>query len=225
MRATSFKPLDRNGIAKRAARDVPNGAFVNLGIGMPTLIADHVPPGREIFLHSENGIVGLGPPPSKGEEDWDVIDAGKAAATMQVGASLFDSATSFAIMRGGHLDIAALGAFEVSAAGDLANWSTGDGGLPAVGGAMDLASGAKAIWVLMEHTSKDGTPRLVEHCRYPLTAAKVVKRIYTSLAVIDVTPEGLVVREIVPGLDLAGLQTKTAAPLRAAAGGALELVV
>jgi 3-oxoadipate CoA-transferase beta subunit len=134
---------------------------------------------------------------------------------VRIGAALFDSATSFAIMRGGHLDVAALGAFEVSASGDLANWSTGDGGLPAVGGAMDLASGAKAIWVLMEHTSKDGTPRIVERCRYPLTASRVVKRIFTSLAVIDVTAGGLVVREIVPGLDLAGLQAVTAAPLKA----------
>jgi 3-oxoadipate CoA-transferase beta subunit len=211
--------LDRNGIARRAARDVPDGAFVNLGIGMPTLIANHIPPGREIFLHSENGIVGVGPAPKKGEEDWDVIDAGKSPITILPGASIFDSALSFSIMRGGHLDIAALGGFQVSGDGDLANWSTGGpADLPAVGGAMDLACGAKAIWVLMEHTTKKGEPRIVHKCTYPLTAPRVVKRIYTNLAVIDLTPDGLIVREIVPGLDLAGLQKLTDAPLHAATG-------
>ena len=211
-------PLTREGIAARAARDVPDGAFVNLGIGMPTLIANHIPAGREVFLHSENGIIGVGPPPPKGQEDWDVIDAGKSPITILPGASIFDSALSFAIMRGGHLDIAALGGFQVSVDGDLANWSTGEGGLPGVGGAMDLACGAGAIWVLMEHTTKDGKPRIVRKCTYPLTAKRVVKRIYTNLAVIDLTPEGLVVREIVPGLDMDGLQALTDAPLRAAAG-------
>ena len=211
-------PLSRNGIAARAARDVPDGAFVNLGIGMPTLIANYVPAGREVFLHSENGIIGVGPAPARGQEDRDVIDAGKSPITILPGASIFDSALSFAIMRGGHLDVAALGGFQVSVDGDLANWSTGEAGLPGVGGAMDLACGAGAIWVLMEHTTKDGKPRIVNKCTYPLTAPRVVKRIYTSLAVIDVTPEGLLVREIVPGLDMAGLQAVTEAPLRAAPG-------
>ena len=211
-------PLTRDGIAARAARDVPDGAFVNLGIGMPTLIANHIPAGREVFLHSENGIIGVGPAPAKGQEDWDVIDAGKSAITILPGASIFDSALSFAIMRGGHLNVAALGGFQVSVDGDLANWSTGEGGLPGVGGAMDLACGAGAIWVLMEHTTRDGKPRIVNKCTYPLTATRVVKRIYTSLAVIDVTPEGLLVREIVAGLDMAGLQAVTEAPLRAASG-------
>ena len=208
--------LTRHQIAQRAARDIPDGAFVNLGIGMPTLMANYVPAGREVFLHSENGVVGVGPAPAEGKEDWDLIDAGKMPITLNSGASIFDSALSFAIMRGGHLDVAALGAFQVSASGDLANWSTGSTGLPAVGGAMDLASGAKAIWILMEHTTKDGAPRIVNQCTYPLTARGVVKRIYSSLAVIDVTPAGLVVTEIVPGLDLAGLQAVTEAPLHAA---------
>ena len=212
-----MKHLSRHEIAARAARDVPDGSFVNLGIGMPTLIANYIPAGREVFLHSENGIVGVGPAPAKGEEDWDVIDAGKSPITILPGASIFDSALSFSMMRGGHLDVAALGAFQVSVDGDLANWSTG-GGLPAVGGAMDLACGAKAIWVLMEHVTKDGQPRIVTKCTYPLTAPRVVKRMYTSLAVIDVLPRGLVVREIVPGLDLAGLQALTDAPLQAATG-------
>ena len=208
--------LTRHQIAQRAARDIPDGAFVNLGIGMPTLMANYVPAGREVFLHSENGIVGVGPAPAEGKEDWDLIDAGKMPITLNPGAAIFDSALSFAIMRGGHLDVAALGAFQVSASGDLANWSTGFGGLPAVGGAMDLACGAKAIWILMEHTTKDGAPRIVNRCTYPLTARSVVKRIYSSLAVIDVTPAGLFVTEIVPGLDLAGLQAVTEAPLHVA---------
>lgn len=216
------KGLDRHGIARRAARDVPDGSFVNLGIGVPTLIANHIPAGREVFLHSENGIIGVGPAPPKGQEDWDVIDAGKAPITILPGASIFDSALSFSVMRGGHLDIAALGAFQVSGEGDLANWSTGEGGLPAVGGAMDLACGAKAIWVLMDHVTKEGAPRIVRRCTYPLTAPRVVKRIYTDLAVIDVTGEGLLVREIVAGLDLADLQALTDAPLRAETG--LELL-
>lgn len=205
--------LDRRGIARRAARDIPDGAFVNLGIGLPTLVANFIPPDREVFLHSENGIVGVGPAPAPGAEDPDLIDAGKQPITVRAGAAYFDSALSFAIMRGGHLDVAALGAFEVSAEGDLANWSTGAGGLPGVGGAMDLASGAGAIWVLMEHVAKDGRPRLVERCSYPLTARRVVRRVYTNLAVLDVTPIGFVVREMAEGLDLAGLQRLTGAPL------------
>ena len=211
-----MKSLSRDDIARRAARDIPDGSFVNLGIGMPTLIANYIPTDREIFLHSENGLIGMGPAPDEADTDWDLIDAGKNPITIKTGAAIFDSFMSFGMMRGGHLDIAALGGFEVAANGDLANWWTGEKkALPAVGGAMDLACGAKAIWVLMEHTTKDGQPRLVNKCSYPLTARGVVKRIYTNLAVIDVTPEGFVVKEMVAGLDLAGLQKLTEAPLYA----------
>jgi 3-oxoadipate CoA-transferase beta subunit len=211
-----MKSLDRHAIASRAARDIRDGSFVNLGIGMPTLIGNYIPADREVFLHSENGLIGVGPAPAENEIDWDMIDAGKSPITMVRGSSIFDSSLSFSMMRGGHLDLAVLGAFEVSGQGDLANWWTGEGGLPAVGGAMDLASGAREIWVLMDHTTKDGRPRIVEACSYPLTARKVVKRIYTNLAVIDVTPQGLVVREIVDGLDIGGLQRLTEPPLTAA---------
>lgn len=210
-----MRPLCRPEMAARLARDIPDRAFVNLGIGLPTLVAGFIPEGREVLLHSENGILHLGPPPAAGKEDPDLIDAGKAPATLLPGGSYFDSALSFAMMRGGHLDLAVLGAFEVSAAGDLANWSFGpDTGLPAVGGAMDLACGAREIWVLMDHVAKDGAPRLVNACHYPLTARRVVTRVYTDLAVIHVARDGLVVREMVAGLDLDRLQALTEAPLR-----------
>ena len=216
-------PLTRVQLARRVARDMPDGAFVNLGIGLPDLVPDHLPEGREIFLHSENGILNVGPSPPKGQEDWDLINAGKQPVTLLPGGSFFDSALSFAIMRGGHLDISVLGAFQVSAGGDLANWSVGvNEGVPAVGGAMDLAVGAKQIWVMMEHTSRHGHPRIVERCTYPLTATGVVRRIFTNLAVIDVTAEGLVVREILPGLGLEALERLTEAPLRA--DGAVPLI-
>ncbi len=211
-----MKSLDRHAIARRAARDICDGSFVNLGIGMPTLIGNYIPADREVFLHSENGLIGVGPAPAENEIDWDIIDAGKSPITMVPGSAIFDSSLSFAMMRGGHLDLAVLGAFEVSGLGDLANWWTGEGGLPAVGGAMDLASGAKQIWVLMDHTTKAGRPRIVETCSYPLTARKVVKRIYTNFAVIEVTAYGLIVREIVEGLDLPDLQRMTEPPLTAA---------
>lgn len=211
-----MKPLDRHAIARRAARDIRDGSFVNLGIGMPTLIGNYIPPDREVFLHSENGLIGVGPAPAGDEIDWDVIDAGKSPITMVPGSAIFDSALSFAMMRGGHLDLAVLGAFEVSGCGDLANWWTGEGGLPAVGGAMDLASGAREIWVLMNHAAENGRARIVHTCHYPLTARKVVTRIYTNLALIDVTPQGLMVREIVDGLDLPALQQLTEPPLIAA---------
>jgi 3-oxoadipate CoA-transferase, beta subunit len=207
--------FSREEIAARAARDIPDGSFVNLGIGLPTLVGNYIPPGREVLLQSENGILHLGPAPAAGQEDPDLINAGKGPVTLRPGASIFDSALSFTMMRGGHLDVAVLGAYQVSERGDLANWSTGaDSGVPAVGGAMDLACGARAIWVLMEHTTRKGEPRIVHRCTYPLTALGVVKRIYTNLAVIDVTPDGLVVREMVPGLDLAALQAQTEAELR-----------
>ena len=211
------KPLSRDQIARRVGRDIPDGAYVNLGIGLPTLAANYVPAGREVVYHSENGILGLGPAPQRGEEDFDLINAGKQPVTLVRGASIFHHTDAFAMIRGGHIDLALLGAMQVAANGDLANWATGDEKFPpAVGGAMDLGAGAASVWVLMEHTTKDGEPKILERCTYPLTAAGVVDRIYTNLAVIDVTDDGLVVREMVEGLDFAELQQKTAAKLRLA---------
>ena len=197
-------------MAARLARDVPPGSFMNLGIGMPSLVARHIPAASGVVLHSENGLLHFGGPPPAGEEDHDLVDAGKNPVTLRPGASFFDSALSFAMMRGGHLDIAVLGGFEVSAAGDLANWWTGTPGDPqGVGGAMDLACGARAIWVLMEHRTREGRAKVVERCSYPLTAAGVVTRVYTDLAVLDITPKGVVVREMVAGLGLEELQACT----------------
>jgi 3-oxoadipate CoA-transferase beta subunit len=210
-------PLKRRQIAWRAAQDLADGAYVNLGIGLPTLVSDFIPADREIVLHSENGVLGVGPAPSGNEVDWDLINAGKQPVTLVTGGSYVHHTDSFLMIRGGHLDLALLGAFEVSEKGDLANWTTDDPAFPpGVGGAMDLAVGAKEIRVLVEHTTKAGAPRIRRHCGYPLTAASVVRRIYTDLAVIDVTPEGLVVREMVEDIDLAGLQGKTEAALRPA---------
>ena len=199
--------LTRDGIAARVARDIPEGAYVNLGIGLPTLVGAHLPPGREIFLHSENGLLGMGPPPAAGEEDEDLINAGKQPVTLLAGGSYFHHADSFAMMRGGHLDICVLGAFQVSSQGDLANWHTGAAdAIPAVGGAMDLALGAKRVFVMMEHQTRDGASKIVEQCSYPLTGVACVSRIYTDLAVLDVTPQGLIVREVVDGLSFDELQ-------------------
>ncbi len=204
----------RHAIARRAARDLPDGAYVNLGIGLPTLVAGHTPPGREIIFHSENGLLGVGPPPPPGAEDQDLINAGKQHVTLLPGAAVFHHNDAFVMMRGGHLDYALLGGFQVSASGDLANWSLGETTkAPAVGGAMDLAAGAKQVWVLMEHTTKTGEPRIVEQCTYPLTAPGVVRRIYTDLAVIDVGPE-LVVRELADGVTFDFLQARTGAKLK-----------
>jgi 3-oxoadipate CoA-transferase beta subunit len=209
-----MKPLSREQVARRVARDVPDGAYVNLGIGLPTLVANFVPSDREVIYHSENGILGMGPAPAKGEEDLDLINASKQFVTLLPGAAIVHHTDAFAMIRGGHIDLALLGAFQVSADGDLANWSTGEGGAaPAVGGAMDLAAGAAAVWVLMEHTTKTGAPKIVRRCTYPLTAPRVVKRIYTNMAVMDVTPDGLVVREIAAGFDFAALQNSTDADL------------
>ena len=209
-----YDKLTRDAMAARVARDIPEGAYVNLGIGLPTLVGNHLPKGREIFLHSENGILGMGPAPAKGAEDWDLINAGKQPVTLLTGGAFFHHADSFAMMRGGHLDICVLGAFQVSAAGDLANWHTGaPDAIPAVGGAMDLAIGAKATFVMMEHTTKTGEPKLVERCSYPLTGIGCVKRIYTDLAVIEVTAQGLRALEWVDGLSFDALQALTAAPL------------
>jgi 3-oxoadipate CoA-transferase, beta subunit len=210
-------PLKRRQIAWRAAQDLADGAYVNLGIGLPTLVSDFLPTDREIVLHSENGVLGVGPAPGDNEVDWDLINAGKQPITLVTGGSYVHHTDSFLMIRGGHLDLALLGAFEVSEKGDLANWTTDDPAFPpGVGGAMDLAVGAKEIRVLVEHTTKAGAPRIRQQCAYPLTAASVVRRIYTDLAVIDVAPEGLVVREMVEDIDFTGLQAKTEAALRPA---------
>jgi 3-oxoadipate CoA-transferase beta subunit len=195
--------LTREQLASRVARDIPEGAYVNLGIGLPTLVANHLPKDREVFLHSENGLLGMGPAPAPGEEDPELINAGKQPVTLLPGGSYFNHAESFAMIRGGHVDICVLGAFEVSVKGDLANWHAGaPDAIPAVGGAMDLAVGAKRVFVMMEHQTKQGTSKIVERCHYPLTAIACVDRIYTDLAVIDVVPEGLKVIEMVDGLTL-----------------------
>jgi 3-oxoadipate CoA-transferase beta subunit len=212
---TTARKWSRIEMATLVGRDIPNGSVVNLGIGLPTLVANHLPAGREIVLHSENGVIGMGPAPRPGEEDYDLINAGKQPVTLLPGGSFFHHADSFAMMRGGHLDVCVLGAFQVSASGDLANWHTGAAdAIPAVGGAMDLAIGAKKTFVMMEHTTKGGEMKLVERCSYPLTGIGCVARIYTDLAVIDVTSRGLVVRETVEGLDHDELQKLTGAPLR-----------
>ena len=210
-------PLNRRQIAWRAAQDLADGTYVNLGIGLPTMVADFIPADREIVLHSENGILGVGPAPGDNEIDWDLINAGKQPITLVTGGSYVHHTDSFLMIRGGHLDLALLGAFEVSEEGDLANWTTDDPSFPpGVGGAMDLAVGAKEIRVLVEHTTRTGAPRIRRQCELPLTAAGIVRRIYTDLAVIDVTPGGLVVREIVEDVDFPTLQSRTEAMLHPA---------
>jgi len=210
--------LNRDQMAARVARDIPEGAYVNLGIGLPTRVANYLPPEREIFLHSENGLLGMGPAPAPGEEDPELINAGKEPVTLLPGGSFFHHGDSFAMMRGGHLDICVLGAFQVSRRGDLANWHTGaPGSIPAVGGAMDLAIGAKQVFVMMELLTKTGESKLVEQCAYPLTGIACVDRVYTDLAVIDITPEGLLVREMVDGLGFEELQRLAGLPLVQAA--------
>src|SRR4051812_16448914 len=207
----------REQMAARVARDIGDGAVVNLGIGLPTLVANHLPAGREVVLHSENGVIGMGPAPAPGEEDYDLINAGKQPVTLLPGGAFFHHADSFAMMRGGHLDICVLGAFQVSHHGDLANWHTGAAGaIPAVGGAMDLAIGAKKTFVMMEHLTKAGESKLVAACTYPLTGLSCVSRVYTDLAVIDVGPAGATVVDIVPGLGFEALQAVTGVPLRRA---------
>jgi len=201
-------------MAARLARDIPEGWYVNLGLGLPTLIPDHITDGREVVFHSENGVLGMGPVPPKDSIDTWLINATKQNITLIPGASLFHHADSFAMIRGGHLDLCVLGAYEVAENGDVANWATSaNDTLPAVGGAMDLAAGSRRLWVLMEHTTKDGRPRLVKRCSYPLTASAVVKRIYTNLAVIDVTARGFEVVDMAPRVTLDSLQSCTDAPL------------
>ena len=196
----------RDQMAQHVARDIPEGAYVNLGIGMPTLVANHIPKDREIVLQSENGLLGMGPAPQAGDEDYDLINAGKQPVTLMPGASFFHHADSFAMMRGGHLDICVLGAFQVAVNGDLATWHTGDAdAIPAVGGAMDLASGAKQVFVMMEHLTKKGESKIVTRCSYPLTGLACVSRVYTDLATIHITPQGLLVDDLVEGLSLEAL--------------------
>jgi len=212
-----MKKLDRNQMAARVARDIPEGAVVNLGIGLPTLVANHLPQGREVLLHSENGVLGMGPAPAAGQEDWDLINAGKQPVTLLAGGSFFHHADSFAMMRGGHLDFCVLGAFQVSVGGDLANWHTGaPDAIPAVGGAMDLAIGAKKTFVMMEHLTKGGESKIVPACTYPLTGVGCVSRIYTDLATIDITPQGLRVVDMVDGLSLDELVRLSGVPMQTA---------
>lgn len=202
-----MKRFSKDEIAQRVARDIPSGAYVNLGIGLPTLVANHLDPSKEVLLHSENGILGMGPAPRAGEEDEDLINAGKQPVTLLTGGAYFHHADSFSMMRGGHLDICVLGAFQVSRHGDLANWHTGaPDAIPAVGGAMDLAIGAKRVFVMMELQTKSGESKLVERCTYPLTGVACVSRIYTDLAVIDITPDAPVVRELADGLSVQELE-------------------
>ena len=208
------KPFSRTEMAARLARDIPEGWYVNLGLGLPTLIPDYIPGEREVVFHSENGVLGMGPVPPKDKTDTWLINATKQNITLLKGASLFHHADSFAMIRGGHLDLCVLGAYEVAQNGDIANWSTSQNdAVPAVGGAMDLSAGAKRLWVLMEHTTRDGRSRIVEECAYPLTAAGVVKRVYTNLAVLNVTPRGFEVLDMAPGLVFDALQSQTAARL------------
>jgi 3-oxoadipate CoA-transferase beta subunit len=208
--------LSRDQMAARVARDIPEGAYVNLGIGLPTKVADFLPPDREILLQSENGLLGMGPTPAEGEEDWDLINAGKQAVTLLAGGSYFHHADSFAMMRGGHIDICVLGAFQVSVKGDLANWHTGEpGAIPAVGGAMDLAIGAKQTFVMMELLTKQGESKLVETCSYPLTGLSCVSRVYTDLAIFELEASGARAIELVDGLALEELRRLTGIPLNA----------
>ena len=209
-----MKRFTRDEIAQRVARDIPEGAYVNLGIGLPTLVANHLDATKEIFLHSENGILGMGPAPAPGDEDEDLINAGKQPVTLLTGGAYFHHADSFAMMRGGHLDICVLGAFQVSKNGDLANWHTGaPDAIPAVGGAMDLAIGAKRVFVMMDLQTKTGESKLVEHCTYPLTGVACVSRVYTDLAVIDILPDGLRVIERANGLTQLELESIIGIPL------------
>ena len=202
-------------MAARVAQDIPDGAYVNLGIGMPTQVANHLPQGLEVILHSENGILGMGPAPAVGQEDYDLINAGKQPVTLMPGGAFFHHADSFSMMRGGHLDICVLGAFQVSEGGDLANWHTGEpGAIPAVGGAMDLAIGAKQTWVMMDLLTKQGASKVVRACSYPVTGLACVKRIYTDLATLEVTPQGLKLIDAVDGLSRDELSQLVGLPIQ-----------
>lgn len=210
-----IKGWNREQIAQKIAGDIPDGAYVNLGIGLPELVANYIPEGREVIFHTENGLLGVGPSPAKEDEDDELINAGKKPVTAIKGACFFHHADSFAMIRGGHIDICVLGAFQVSENGDLANWSTGEpGAIPAVGGAMDLVEGVKTIIIFTQHTTKNGEPKIVKECTYPLTGKGVVSHIYTDYAVIDVTVNGLFVREMAPGIDFDFLKSCTEAELK-----------
>lgn len=214
MTTSTYKPWGKLDIARRVGADIPEGWYVNLGIGLPTLVADHIPEDREVVFHSENGILGMGPVPAPDEVDTWLVNAGKENVTLVPGAALFHHADSFAMIRGGHLDLCVLGAYEVAQNGDLANWTTSlNDRVPAVGGAMDLSAGVRNVWIMTTHTTKDGQPKLVERCGYPLTAGKAVTRVYSDLAVLDVTSRGFVVIDMVEGLTRDELQKLTAAPL------------
>ena len=200
----------RDEVAQRVARDIALGTVVNLGIGFPTLVANHLPVDLDVLVHSENGVVGVGPAPAAGEEDMDLINAGKQPVTLKPGGSFFHHADSFAMIRGGHIDLFILGAFQVSERGDLANWHSGEpDAIPSVGGAMDLAAGARQVWVMMEHVTRAGEPKIVPRCTYPLTAVGCVSRIYTDCAVLDVTRRGLQLRDLAPGVDIEALRRVT----------------
>jgi 3-oxoadipate CoA-transferase beta subunit len=212
----AWQKRSKDQLAQRVARDIHDGAYVNLGIGMPTLVANHLPPGVEVILHSENGILGMGPAPAAGHEDFDLINAGKQPVTLLAGGAFFHHADSFAMMRGGHLDICVLGAFQVSATGDLANWHTGEkDAIPAVGGAMDLAIGARQTWVMMDLLTRQGESKVVAKCSYPLTGMGCVKRIYSDLATLECTPQGLRLIDTAPGLTHGELQELVGLPIAA----------
>lgn len=214
MMDAKYTRRSKDALARRVAQDIHDGAYVNLGIGMPTLVANHIPAGREVILQSENGILGMGPAPVAGQEDYDLINAGKQPVTLLPGGAFFHHADSFAMMRGGHLDICVLGAFQVSATGDLANWSTGEAGaIPAVGGAMDLAVGAKQTWVMMDLLTKNGESKVVRECTYPLTGIGCVKRIYSDLATLECTPQGLRIVDLVDGLSRGELERLLGLPM------------
>ena len=213
----NYQKRSKEQLAQRVAQDIHDGAYVNLGIGMPTLVANHLPAGIEVILHSENGILGMGPAPAAGHEDYDLINAGKQPVTMLAGGAYFHHADSFSMMRGGHLDICVLGAFQVSATGDLANWHTGEkDAIPAVGGAMDLAIGAKQTWVMMDLLTKKGESKVVAQCSYPITGIACVKRIYSELATLECTPNGLKLIDMVEGLTHAELEKMLGLPIAAA---------
>ena len=216
--AASTKPANRaSAMAERLAQDIPEGWHVNLGVGMPTAVANFVPADREVLIHSENGVLGVGPTPTPDQLDPWLVNASKQPITLRAGASLFHHADSFAMIRGGHIDLCVLGAYEVAANGDVANWMTpSNDQIPGVGGAMDLASGAKNLWIMMEHTTKEGQPKLVERCSYPLTALGAVTRVYTNLGVIDVIPRGFVLRDLMQGVTREAIQAKTGAKLHSA---------
>lgn len=214
----TWTPLSRTEMAARVARDIPEGWYVNLGIGIPTLVSDQIPAGKEVIIHSENGIVGMGPQPAADEVNPWLVNAGKQYVTLVPGASIVHHADSFCMIRGGHINLCVLGAYQIAANGDLANWATLDDSMPpAVGGAMDLCAGTERLWIMTDHTTKSGEPKLVERCSYPLTGLGCVSRVYTNLAVLDITPEGFHLVEMVAGITIQELQDMTGARIHTTA--------